>query len=80
MIVQLLRDARTAAGLSVTDLARRIAERTERDFVGVRVQIYDYERGVHEPRAALVGDVLDALGLELRSKLVPRRRAKKRAA
>lgn len=76
MLRELLIRAREDAGLSISELARLIAERTGRSTEGVRTTIQRYEAdGGPEPRASTVEDVLNALGLELR--LVQRSRSKR---
>lgn len=80
MLRALLIRARKDAGLSITDLARLIADRTGRSVEGVRTTIQRYEADSGpEPRPSTVEDVLQALGLELR--LVPKspRKTTKRA-
>jgi hypothetical protein len=77
---ELLIRARKVAGLSISDLARLVADRTGRSVEGVRTTIQRYEaEGGPEPRPSTVEDVLTALGLELR--LVPKssRKTAKRA-
>lgn len=77
MLRHLLIRAREDAGLSITELARLVAERTGRSVEGVRTTIQRYEaEGGPEPRASTVEDVLNALGLEL--KVVPKSSKKKR--
>jgi hypothetical protein len=71
MLRRLLIRARKESGLSISDLARLIANRTGRSVEGVRTTIQRYEaEGGPEPRSSTVEDVLTALGLELR--LVPK--------
>lgn len=67
MLRPLLIRAREDAGLTITELARLIADRTGRSVEGARttIQRYEAEDGP-EPRASTVQDVLEALGLELR--------------
>jgi hypothetical protein len=77
---ELLIHARKDAGLTISDLARVVADRTGRSVEGVRTTIQRYEAdGGPEPRPSTVEDVLTALGLELR--LVPKspRKTAKRA-
>ena len=77
MLRNLLIQAREDAGISITDLARLVAERTGRSIEGVRTTIQRYEaEGGPEPRPSTVQDVLDALGLEL--KTVPKLKKKYR--
>jgi hypothetical protein len=77
---ELLIRARKDAGLSISDLARLVADSTGRSVEGVRttIQRYEADRGP-EPRPSTVADVLAALELELR--LVPKspRKVPKRA-
>ena len=75
MFRKLLIKARVDAGLSITELARLIAERTGRSVEGVRTTIQRYEaEGGPEPRPSTVEDVLTALNLELR--VVPKKAKK----
>ena len=75
MLRELLIRARKDAGLSISELARLIAERTGRSAEGVRTTIQRYEADEGpEPRVSTLEDVLDALGLELR--LVRKSKAK----
>jgi transcriptional regulator with XRE-family HTH domain len=75
MLRELLIRARKEAGLSVTELARQIAERTGRGVEAMRTTIHRYEaEDGPEPRPSTVKDVLDALELDLR--LVPRKEKK----
>ncbi len=71
MMRALLIRARLESGLTISELARRIAERTGRSSEGVRttIQRYEAEDGP-EPGTNTVIDVLDALQLDL--DLVPR--------
>lgn len=72
---ELLIQAREDAKLSITELARLIADRTGRSIEGVRTTIQRYEaEGGPEPRATTVQDVLDALGLELRAVPKPKKK------
>ena len=80
LLRELLIRARREAALSITDLARLVADQTGRSIEGVRTTIQRYEAdGGPEPRPSTVKDVLAALGLELR--LVPKspRKTAKRA-
>ena len=75
MMRALLMRARQESGLTVSALARLIAERTGRSSEGVRTTIQRYEaEGGPEPGTNTVIDVLDALDLDL--KLVPRSKKK----
>lgn len=72
---ELLIQAREDAGISITELARLVADRTGRSIEGARTTIQRYEaEGGPEPRPSTVQDVLDALGLEL--KAVPKSKKK----
>jgi len=71
MMRALLIRAREQSGLTVSALARLIAEQTGRSSEGVRTTIQRYEaEGGPEPGTATVLDVLNALDLDLA--LVPR--------
>jgi len=60
-----LRDIRNLLGYNRREIARTIAEATERHEGGVYRQIQEWDRGIHSPTARALGPVLDALDFDL---------------